>query len=99
MNYRIETDTLGEVKVPADKYWGAQTERSRDNFPIGHEKMPIEIIKAFAVLKKSAAKANTDLGLLEAKKAEAIAYATERSEERRVGKDRRSECWTTHERS
>src|SRR5690625_490348 len=77
MNYRIETDTLGEVKVPADKYWGAQTERSRDNFPIGHEKMPIEIIKAFAVLKKSAAKANTDLGLLEAKKAEAIAYATE----------------------
>src|SRR5690625_4828541 len=77
MNYRIETDTLGEVKVPADKYWGAQTERSRDNFPIGHEKMPMEIIKAFAVLKKSAAKANADLGILEAKKAEAIAYATE----------------------
>jgi fumarate hydratase, class II len=75
MEYRIEHDTLGEVKVPVDKHWGAQTQRSKENFPIGHEKMPTEIIKAFAVLKKSAAKANSDLGLLDAKKAEAIEYA------------------------
>ncbi len=62
-NYRIEHDTMGEIKVPADKYWGAQTERSRQNFKIGvdHEFMPLEIIKAFAILKKSAAKANNIL--------------------------------------
>ena len=56
MNYRIEKDTMGEVKVPADKYWGAQTERSRNNFKIGPEaSMPKEIIYAFAYLKKAAA--------------------------------------------
>ena len=56
MDYRIEKDTLGEVKVPADKLWGAQTERSRNNFKIGAPaSMPIEIIHAFAVLKKAAA--------------------------------------------
>ncbi|WP_042149229.1 class II fumarate hydratase [Paucisalibacillus sp. EB02] len=75
MDFRIEHDTLGEVKVPADKYWGAQTQRSKENFPIGTEKMPTEIIKAFAILKMSAAKANSDLGLMDAKKAEAIEYA------------------------
>ncbi|WP_047982521.1 class II fumarate hydratase [Ornithinibacillus contaminans] len=75
MEYRLEHDTLGEVKVPADKFWGAQTQRSKENFPIGNETMPIEIIKAFAILKKSAAKVNHDLGLLEAKKADAIEYA------------------------
>ena len=66
MDYRIEKDTMGEVKVPADKYWGAQTERSRNNFKIGGEKnqMPREIIQAFAVLKKSAARANQELGVL-----------------------------------
>ena len=60
INYRIEHDTMGEIKVPADKYWGAQTERSRQNFKIGvdHEFMPLEIIKAFAILKKSAAKSS-----------------------------------------
>lgn len=77
MNYRIEKDTLGEVKVPADKLWGAQTQRSKENFPIGNEKMPSEIIRAFAILKKSCAKANTTLGLLDAKKAEAIAFAAD----------------------
>ncbi|MFD2042792.1 class II fumarate hydratase [Ornithinibacillus salinisoli] len=75
MDFRIERDTLGEVKVPADKSWGAQTQRSKQNFPIGNEKMPNEIIKAFAILKKNAAKANSDLGLMEPKKAEAIEYA------------------------
>ena len=77
MDYRIEHDTIGEVKVPADKYWGAQTERSRQNFPIGNETMPKEIIHAFAIVKKSAAKVNSDLGLLDKKKYEAIAHAAD----------------------
>ena len=57
---RIEHDSMGEIAVPADKYWGAQTERSRRNFPVGagHETMPEEILRAFAVLKKAAAQAN-----------------------------------------
>lgn len=78
MDYRIERDTIGEMKVPANKYWGAQTQRSKQNFPIGNEKMPTEVVKGFAVLKKSAAKANSELGLLEEKKAEAIAYAADK---------------------
>lgn len=77
MDYRVERDTIGEIHVPADKYWGAQTQRSKENFPIGSETMPAEIIKAFAILKKSAAKANSDLGLLESQKAEAISYAAD----------------------
>lgn len=77
MDYRVEKDTLGEINVPADKFWGAQTQRSKQNFPIGTEKMPKEIIKAFAVLKKSAAKVNSDLGLLEEEKAKAIEYAAD----------------------
>ena len=69
MNYRIEKDTMGEVKVPADKYWGAQTERSRNNFKIGPEaSMPREIIYAFAYLKKAAALANNELGVLSPEK-------------------------------
>ncbi|MGB1033326.1 MAG: class II fumarate hydratase, partial [Flavobacteriales bacterium] len=63
MEYRIEKDTIGEIKVPADKYWGPQTERSRNNFKIGPvASMPREIIEAFAYLKKSAAHTNCDLG-------------------------------------
>jgi fumarate hydratase class II len=71
-DYRIEHDTMGEVKVPADKYWGAQTQRSFENFNIGrdHFLMPKEIIKAFAVLKMAAAKANAELGVLSEEKAE-----------------------------
>ena len=70
MSYRIEKDTMGEVKVPADKLWGAQPERSRNNFKIGTERffMPNEIIHAFAYLKKAAAHANFELGVLEEKK-------------------------------
>ena len=64
MKYRIEKDTMGEVKVPAEKYWGAQTQRSKDNFKIGGEKMPKEIIEAFAYLKKAAAHTNCDLDVL-----------------------------------
>lgn len=73
MEYRIEKDTMGEVKVPADKYWGAQTERSRNNFKIGPEaSMPKEIIYAFAYLKKAAAHANCELGVLPAEKRDLI---------------------------
>ena len=73
MNYRIEKDTMGEVKVPSDKYWGAQTERSRNNFKIGPEaSMPKEIIYAFAYLKKAAAQANFELGVLPADKKDLI---------------------------
>lgn len=73
MSFRIEKDTMGEVKVPADKYWGAQTERSRNNFKIGPEgSMPKEIIYAFAYLKKAAAHANKELGVLSAEKCEMI---------------------------
>ncbi|WP_068675690.1 class II fumarate hydratase [Oceanobacillus sp. Castelsardo] len=77
MEYRVERDTIGEINVPADKFWGAQTQRSKQNFPIGNELMPKEVIRAFAILKKSAAKANSDLGLMDSKKAEAIAYAAD----------------------
>lgn len=74
MNYRVEHDTMGEVKVPADKYWGAQTERSRNNFRIGPEaSMPKEIIEAFAYLKKAAAYTNTDSGILSSEKRDLIA--------------------------
>jgi fumarate hydratase class II len=73
MSYRIEKDTMGEVKVPSDKYWGAQTERSRNNFRIGPEaSMPREIIYAFAFLKKAAAIANHELGVLSPEKRDMI---------------------------
>ena len=74
MNFRIEKDTMGEVQVPAEKYWGAQTERSRNNFKIGEEgSMPREIIEAFAYLKKAAAYTNYDLGVLPLEKRDLIA--------------------------
>lgn len=74
MNYRIEKDTMGEVQVPADKYWGAQTERSRNNFKIGAPaSMPIEIVHGFAYLKKAAAHANAELGVLPTEKRDLIA--------------------------
>lgn len=76
MSYRLEHDTMGEVQVPADKYWGAQTERSRNNFKIGPAaSMPTEIIAAFAYLKKAAAYTNTDAGILPAEKRDLIAQA------------------------
>jgi len=73
MEYRIERDTMGEVKVPADKYWGAQTERSRNNFKIGAEaSMPFEVIEGFAYLKKAAAHTNCQLGVLSEEKRDLI---------------------------
>lgn len=76
MDYRIEKDTMGEVKVPADKLWGAQTERSRNNFKIGPSaSMPLEVVYGFAYLKKAAAHANCELGVLEEAKRDLISKA------------------------
>ncbi len=75
MSFRTEKDTMGTIQVPADKYWGAQTQRSKENFKIGGDamRMPKEIILAFAILKKSAAETNAELGVLDKEKAEIIA--------------------------
>ncbi len=73
MNVRIESDTIGDIEVPDDKYWGAQTERSLENFPIGGQKMPIELIRAFAHLKKAAAHVNAETAGFDQDKANAIA--------------------------
>ena len=75
MEYRIDKDTMGEVRVPNDKLWGAQTQRSLENFKIGTEKMPSELISAFALLKKSLAIVNNKLGKLPDDKKSAIASA------------------------
>ena len=73
MEYRTERDSMGEVQVPANRYWGAQTQRSSENFRIGGERMPLPIIRAFAVLKKACAATNRALGLLDAERADLIA--------------------------
>ncbi len=72
MDHRVERDTMGEIKVTAEKLWGAQTQRSFENFKIGIEKMPIEVIRAFSILKKAAAKANNRLGKLDDSKMQII---------------------------
>lgn len=77
MEYRIETDTMGEVKVPADKYYGAQTARSLMNFRIGGERFPREILRALGILKKAAALTNYELGMLSKEKADLIAKASD----------------------
>jgi fumarate hydratase class II len=74
---RTETDTFGPIEVPADRYWGAQTERSRRNFRIGEERMPIALIHALGVIKRAAAEVNRQLGLLDARRARAIARAAQ----------------------
>lgn len=77
IEHRIETDTMGEVEVPANKYWGAQTQRSLENFKIGVERMPLPLIRALGVQKKAAAQANMELGALDAKIGQAIVQAAE----------------------
>jgi len=77
MNTRTETDTFGPIDVAADRLWGAQTERSRRNFRIGEERMPQPIIRALAIVKRAAAEVNLELGLLDARRAEAIARAAQ----------------------
>ena len=94
--YRIEHDTMGEVKVPENAYWGAQTERSRNNFKIGPEgSMPIEIIRAFGVLKKCAAKANFQLGVLSEEKCNLIADACDEIIEGKLDKEFPLVIWPT----
>jgi fumarate hydratase class II len=74
---RIETDSMGPIEVPADRYWGAQTERARNNFRIGAERMPLSIIRALAIIKRAAATANEELGSLDARRAKAIVRAAQ----------------------
>jgi fumarate hydratase, class II len=74
---RIETDTFGPIDVAADRYWGAQTERSRRNFRIGDERMPMPLVRALATVKRAAADVNRDLGSLDARRARAIAHAAQ----------------------
>ncbi len=94
--YRIEHDTMGEVKVPENAYWGAQTERSRNNFKIGPEgSMPIEIIRAVGVLKKCAAKANFQLGVLSEEKCNLIADACDEIIEGKLDKEFPLVIWQT----
>ncbi len=77
MNYRTETDSMGEIKVPADKYWGAQTQRSLENFKIGGDKFPKELIRALGIIKKAAAQTNQELKVLPADKADLIICAAD----------------------
>lgn len=77
MNYRIEKDSMGEIKVPADKYWGAQTERSFENFKIGNNIIPIEVVHALAELKKACAIANNEIGKLDDKRSNLIVEAAD----------------------
>jgi fumarate hydratase class II len=96
MKYRTEKDTMGEVQVPADKYWGAQTERSRNNFKIGPSaSMPIEIIIGFAYLKKAAAYTNCDLGVLSIEKRNAIAVVCDEILDRKLDDEFPLVIWQT----
>src|ERR1700687_4093762 len=74
---RTETDTFGKIEVPADRYWGAQTERSRQNFRIGSERMPLPLIRALAIVKRAAAEVTHELGLLDRRRARAIVRAAD----------------------
>lgn len=76
-DFRIERDSMGEMRVPADALWGAQTERSHENFPIGGQRMPLEIVRAFAVLKKAAARANCQLGRMDERACALIGQAAD----------------------
>lgn len=96
MHYRTEHDTMGEINVPSDKFWGAQTERSRNNFKIGPEgSMPSEIIEAFAILKKAAAFANADLGVLPPEKRDLIAQVCDEIREGKLNGNFPLVIWQT----
>jgi fumarate hydratase class II len=95
MEFRIEKDTMGEVQVPATRYWGAQTQRSIENFKIGGHRMPLEIIRAFAVLKKAAALTNADLGVLSHDKAEIIAKVCDEITEGKLNDEFPLVVWQT----
>lgn len=95
MEYRIEKDSMGEVRVPVDKLYGAQSQRSIDNFRIGWEKMPDEIISAFAILKKASALANLKLGVLDEERAMAIAKAADEALEGKLAGNFGLAVWQT----
>ncbi|QYR22896.1 class II fumarate hydratase [Paenibacillus sp. sptzw28] len=95
MDFRIEKDSMGEIEVPSERLWGAQTERSLRNFKIGTEKMPLELIHAFALLKKAAALVNKELGKLDAVKALAIAEAADEIMEGRLDGEFPLAVWQT----
>nr|MBS0019392.1 class II fumarate hydratase [Gammaproteobacteria bacterium] len=95
MEYRVERDTMGEVQVPANRLWGAQTERSYQNFKIGSERMPLQLIHAFARLKKACAIVNHALGKLDKEKVTAIAQACEEILEGRHDQEFPLSVWQT----
>ncbi len=74
---RVESDSMGQIEVPADRYWGAQTQRSLSHFSIGEDRMPVEIVQAFGVIKKAAALANRELGVLDEERAGGITQAAD----------------------
>lgn len=92
---RIESDSMGEIEVPADVYWGAQTERSLHHFPIGHDTMPTQVIRAFGQLKKAAALSNKDLGKLPPEIADAIVKAADEVIEGKLNKQFPLKIWQT----
>lgn len=95
MNFRVEKDTMGPVNVPADKYWGAQTQRSKENFTIGGHQMPKEVIQAFAILKKAAAQANYELGVLAKDKMEIIGKVCDEISEGKLDSEFPLVVWQT----
>ena len=95
MNFRMEKDSMGDIAVPADSYWGAQTQRSLENFKIGGDIFPREMIRAFGILKKSAARANADLGLLDKEKMLVIIQAASEVIEGRWDKQFPLVVWQT----
>ncbi|HET9902144.1 MAG TPA: class II fumarate hydratase [Xanthobacteraceae bacterium] len=92
---RTETDTFGPIEVPADRYWGAQTQRSIENFPIGNERMPLAIIRALGIIKRAAAETNEALGLLDARRAKAIVEAAVEVSEGRLDDEFPLVVWQT----
>ena len=95
MEYRTERDSMGEMQVPADRYWGAQTQRSYENFKIGTERMPEEIIRAFGILKKAAAMANHRLGRLDGERLDFISRACDEVTEGRLDRHFPLVVWQT----
>lgn len=95
MEYRVERDSMGEMKVPADMYWGAQTQRSYENFRIGSEKMPPELIRALGMLKKAAAMANYNLGKLDLRRRDLIIRVCDELEDGRLDGNFPLSVWQT----
>jgi fumarate hydratase class II len=92
---RTETDSFGPIDVPADRYWGAQSERSLENFPIGWEKQPAPIIRALGIIKRAAAEVNMDLGKLDPKVGKAIVQAAQEVAEGKLNEHFPLVVWQT----